>query len=796
MIARMMRVAVLMVFAAGLAQAAGETIREIQVKALDGFSADDGDVRAVIRAKVGDTFLQANISKDVAALVATKRFSKADVAIEPLADGLRVIYTVIRRPVVFGDVEITGVDYFSRSKVDDWLELPQNAPVDEQILVDRCNKVRGEYLKRYFPKTEVTATMRPVEDAKQRKGQVRVHVSVVEGPRLKPDEYTFDGNKNIPDKELRATFGEYPWWNPRGWFTTAPYSEDQLVKARQQAADAYRNAGYLDVKIGDARFVPLPDNPKRATVLFPVAEGVRYTVASLAITGVKTFPESAVRAAIKNLKPGNIASRKEIDAAAKAVREYYTSRGYIDTTVSVSIKADNADAAKVSIGFDVQEGTLVKVRNIKIRGNTRTQDKVVRREIQLNPGDVMDGVKIDQNENRIKNLGLFNKDTVRHSIPANPDAPETRDLVFDVEEARTGSFMVGGGFSSVDKLVGYVQVQQGNFDILNWPNFTGAGQKARASMEIGSNHQSYELGWTEPWFMDKPVALSVDLFYREREYNEYTQANLGGDVGIKYPIKIAGVPFGAFGLRYTIEEITLRDQLTNQLYMAKSPYQPYKFTGEPDSAFNSELQASWEYDTRDQVFVPHRGTDINLFSAVSGVVLGGDNDLFHLGGSAKHWFNPWMDHVLSVNGRVETVSAYGGPSYDGEKVPIYDRLFLGGGQTVRGIDYRNIGPKAVDNPADPTEEHPIGGDTLGLVSAEYSIPIFEAVRIATFTDLGNVTPDDYDFANLFKDYCWTYGIGLRIDIPGFPIRFDYAIPIKKDSPLTRKQPFSFWIGFE
>ena len=793
MIARTMRVAMLVVLAAGLAQAAGELIRDIQVKSLDGFSADDGDVRAVTRAKLGDVSLQANLSKDVAALIATKRFSKADVSVEPLGDGVRVIYTVTRRPVVFGELELTGVDYFSNSKVEDWLELTEGVPVDEQILQDRCNKVRGEYLKRYFPKTEVTATLSPAESAK-RKGLVRVHVTVVEGPRLKPDEYVFEGNTNLESKALCATFGEYAWWNPRGWFTTAPYNEDQLAKARQQAAEAYQNQGYLDVKISDARFVPLPDDPKRAKVLFTVEEGGRYTVADVAVTGVKIFPVAAVSNTIAALHTGDIASRKEINAAAKSVKEYYTSRGYIDTAVNVSIKNKKVtEPTRASIVFDVQEGTLVRVRKIEIRGNTRTQDKVARREIQLNPGDIMDGVKIEQNENRIKNLGIFNKDTVRHTIPNPPPGPnESRDLIFDLEETRTGSFMIGGGFSSVDKLVGYIQLQQGNFDILNYPTFTGAGQKARASMEIGSNHQSYELGWTEPWFMDKPVALTVDLYYRERQYDEYKQRNLGGDVGIKYPIKIAGVPFGAFGLRYTLEQINLSDLYTNQLYIAGStPPKPYKFTDEPNSALNSALEANWEYDTRDQIFVPKRGTDATLFSGVSGAMLGGDNDIVHSGASYKRWLNPWWDHVLRLSARTETVS-----SYSDQEIPIFDRLFLGGGQTIRGVAYRDVGPKAVDNVTTPTEQHPIGGATLGMVSAEYSIPIFEAVRIATFSDAGNLNQNNYDFSDLWKNYCWTYGIGLRIDIPGFPIRFDYAMPIKKDSTLTRDNHFIFWIGFE
>ncbi|MEI8243914.1 MAG: outer membrane protein assembly factor BamA [bacterium] len=793
MFTRMMRCATLAVLMAGLAQAAGEIIREVQVRSLDGFSADDGDVRAIIRAKVGDPFLQANLSRDVTGLLQTKRFSRANTAIEPLDNGVRVIYTVERRPVVFGNLEITGADYFSRSKIEDWMSLPAGAPVDEAILVTQCNKVRAEYLKRYFPKTEVTATMKPAESATRRKGLVRVQVRVVEGPRLKPDAYVFEGNKSISGKELRATFGEYAWWNPRGWFSSPPYSEDQLEKARQQAENTYRNTGYLDVKVSDARFVPLPDNPKRVTLLFTVEEGARYTIAEVILAGVKLFPEATVRGTITTLKPGIIASRQEIDAAARAVRDYYTTRGYIDTLVGVSTKAnDAAKPDRATIVLDVQEGTLVRVRKIEIRGNTRTQDKVVRREIQLNPGDIMDGVKIEQNENRIKNLGIFDKERVRHTIPNPPPGPnESRDLIFEVEETRTGSFMIGGGFSTVDKLVGYVQLQQGNFDILNWDDFTGAGQKARASLEIGSSHQSYELGWIEPWFLDKPMSLSADLYYRTRQYDEYTQESLGANVGIKYPIKIAGKAFGAFGLRYTLEQISLSGLPKDQFYHAEAPYKPYKFTDEEDSAVNSAVEATWEYDTRDQVFVPTRGTEASLFAEASGSVFGGDSDVFRLGGAYKHWFNPWWRHVLSVRSRIETISAYGT-----ESVPIYERLFLGGGRTIRGVRYRDAGPKVVDDPLDPTEQHPIGGATMATVSGEYSIPVFEAVRIATFVDAGSLSAREYEFQNLAKDYCVTYGMGLRIDIPGFPIRIDYAVPLRMDDPLTRTENFVFWIGFE
>lgn len=359
------------------AAAPARVIREVKVQALDAFSGDTGDVLAMVNAKVGDTIDQARLNKDVRTLEDTQRFSLVNVNVEPMADGVRVVYVVNRRYHFVGPVELVGVDYFSRSKVEDWLDLKDGAPLDEQVLTVQCNKVRDEYLKRYFPKTDVSAVLEPTAPAS---GQARVRVTVVEGPRIKPGAYLFRGNQALPAKELRATFGERPWYDPRGWFSTNPYSDQQLEDARQHALDAYLDAGYLDARVSSPRFEPT--DPKHANVVFDVEEGSRYTIAGVQITGVKLFPEKDVLAAATALlKPGDVAGRKAVQDGAKAVRDYYGSRGYIDTVARPNSVPSVTDPTRVTIRLDVREGVLVSVRNVIIRGNTRTKDKVIRREI-------------------------------------------------------------------------------------------------------------------------------------------------------------------------------------------------------------------------------------------------------------------------------------------------------------------------------------------------------------------------------------------------------------------------------
>jgi outer membrane protein insertion porin family len=782
--------AAVVMFAAGWVMGA-ETVKDVKVRVLDQFGTDATDVLSFCSVTPGSELSQEALSKDVRALLDTGRFAYAGAEIEKMDVGVRVVFVVKRRYRFQEPLAIKGADYLSESKIRKLSELKSGDFIDEPILSSKAGKIRDEYVKKFFPNVKIGAEIQPIEGSA---GSANVIFTITEGERAKVHKYRFTGNTSIPDEELRATFGQRPWYDPRGWFTDTPVSAQDLEDARQQAEEVYKNAGFLDAKVATPSMEKIGN--EKVDVVFAVTEGDVYHVDSTAIRGVKLFPEQEVKAsAAERLKVDGVAGRKTIDDAAKDVRDYYGSRGYVDTAVRPVIEAVPGKPGRMAVTFDVREGELVYIRNIVIRGNNKTKDKVIRREVMVSPGEIMNEVRIEKSENRLKNLGYFAN--VRH-YTEQANQPGTRDLIYDVEEQRTGNFMVGAGFSTVDSLVGFMELTQSNFDILNWPNFTGGGQKARLGLEAGSRRQTAEVSLTEPWFMDRPLALTVEAYRRMRWFDQYDEVRTGASAGLSYPVKV-----GRVGARYTLEMVGMEDVDNGEWYLDPEGSQnstPDNWTGEANKFFkyqedeygdaiNSVIRLYWAHDTRDQPFVPTKGYQTTVFGEVfEGNV--GDNELYKMGANYRHWFRmPWYKHVLSLRGRVETVDAYGN---DGE-VPIYEKLFIGGPRTIRGVEYRDVGPKLYRG--DGGNGHaPLGGQSLGLVSAEYSIPVFKAVRLASFIDAGSLSADSFD--PQMSDVCVAAGVGVRIDIPGFPIRFDFAKPVVSDDDYTNDEFFSFAIGFE
>ena len=772
------------VFAAGWVSGAENTVKEVKVRAIDQFGTDATDVLSFCSVKAGSEVSQEALSKDVRALLDTKRFGYAGVELDKVADGVNVVYVVKRRYRFQGPLAIKGSDYLSESKIRKLSELKSGDYIDDPILSVKAGKIRDEYVKKFFPNVKIAAEIQPIEGSV---GSAGVTFTIQEGERAKVHQYRFKGNPSIPEEDLRSSFGQRPWYDPRGWFSDTPVSTQDLEDARQQAEEVYQNRGYLDAKVN----APVMNKigKEKVDVVFQVTEGDVYTVESTAIRGVKLFPEAEVLACSR-LKSNMTAGQKDIDSAAKDVRDYYGSRGYVDTQVRPIKETVEGKPGRMKITFEVREGELAYIRNIVIRGNNTTKDKVIRREVMVNPGEIMNEVRIEKSENRLKNLGYFSN--VRH-YSEQATEPGKRDLVYEVEEQRTGNFMVGAGYSSVDSLVGFMEITQSNFDILNWPNFTGGGQKARLGLEAGSRVQTAEVSWTEPWFMDRPLALTVEAYRRMRWYDQYDDIRTGGSVGLSYP-----VPVGRVGVRYSLELVQM-SSVDSGLWFTNpdgtGDTTPDTYTGTANQYFkyqddtygdaiNSVVRLYWAHDTRDQAFVPTKGYQTTVFGELYDNVVG-DNDLYKMGANYRHWYTmPWYKHVLSLRGRLETVDAYSG------EVPIYEKLFLGGPRTIRGVEYRDIGSKVFSSSGDHA---PIGGQTLALATAEYTIPVFKAVRIATFTDIGSLGEDAFSPGTSF---CASVGLGLRIDIPGFPIRFDVAKPVVTDDSYTKDQFFSFAIGFE
>ena len=394
---------------------------------------------------------------------------------------------------------------------------------------------------------------------------------------------------------------------------------------------------------------------------------------------------------------------------------------------------------------------------------------MIRREVLVTPGSVFNTVRVDTSKKRLENLGYFSK---VETYPEDTGVAGRKDLTVQVEEKRTGSLSFGGGFSTVDQLVGFAELTQGNFDIMNWPGFTGAGQKFRLRVQVGNLRKDIILGLTEPWLFDRPLSLSGQAFYNEANYlsSEYDQRDYGFATELRKPI----TPFIYVSLGYRLEEL--------EIYNV-SPSASEAIMEEEGSKVKSEVITSLVLDRRDNPLLSHTGQRVTVTPYVAGGFLGGDVQIYGWDVEASQYFHFWWDNILLINAEAATVDTWG----NGDHVPIFDRLFLGGSNNLRGFNFRDVGPKDVDH-------EPLGGQSMARATVEYTFPIIEKARGAVFYDTGFVNADPYDFSlgnqfiprksakktpieyyNLASDV----GIGIRLDLPIGPLRLDYAFPVER-----------------
>lgn len=721
---------------------------------------DESSVRAFISVQPGDTYNPNTVNRDVRALQQTERFTRVSAGLDVLADGqVDVVYSILSKPRM-RSLTVEGAEYSSNRRVRDLLDLKIGDRVDDNTLAVHAQKVYEHYRNRYFPNPRLTWRMDVDEDT----GRADVHVRVQEGKRAGVWSISFDGNDQIGSRELRRAMRQRAW-RPWAWITKRNRFDTHLLEADLDALRrVYMDRGHLDVHIGEP--VIVHGRGKRVRIRIPVEEGPVYRIASVTLEGITLFPRDEVGRAVR-VEPGDVASMSAIELSRNNLREFYGSRGYIRTVARYRLDPDFEEAV-VDLEYEVEEGELSYIRDVRIRGNTRTKDKVIRRELAILPGEIFDEVRVRRSETRLQNMGYFSM--VRSSASPTPE-DDVYDLTFDVEEGKTGQLVAGVGFSSIDRVVGFAEIAQNNFDLFGWPYFTGGGQKVQLRTQIGSKRTDVDFSFVEPWFLDRQLAFDLNLFRREAHFlsREYQQRNFGGSVGLARPVG----RYSRLRLSYGLEEIQIRSVKDTASDIIKD---------EAGRRTKSSVSLTLTRDTRDQFFVPTRGNRTVLSATLAGGVLGGNTDLYALEARSSQFVPLWFGHVFSLRGAVEVVERYG----DSDRVPIFDRLFMGGPRNVRGFRFRDVGPK------DEFGE-PIGGKTSAFASAEYTVPVIQNIRLAAFYDVGMVWSDAYEMS--LDDVNSAYGIGIRFDIPGFPLRFDYAWPLETDEWNDRKSGrFSFMIG--
>ena len=781
---------------------------DVKFKALDGFGGDTGSIASRCQTKKGQEYDPATLTRDVSALKDSSEFEDISADAQRVNDGVEITFFVKRKMRYSAPATVKGANAFSASKVLKEAELKVGYLYGEADLAEAADRIRTAYQKKHYYDVKVS----PIVEMLPEGDGATVTFIIDEGDQQKIGSYVFAGAAGVSEDELLEAINVLPWWNPLGWFSDKPVTPEQQVQCVPKIEEVFRNRGYLDVKVSGPERVRREDGS--VDVRFDIAEGACYTIGETKLVGLTQYPEEAVRAKSDLPEAGAVAGAKVLADAARRIEVAVGSgdSGLADTHVTVKHIPSDSDPAVANIVFDITEGVPVVINEVKIRGNDYTKDKVIRREITLGPGDRMLEDRAEQSKRRLENLDYFSR--VRYELlptdrGKDENGAEWRDLVYEVEEKNTGNFMVGIGAGSVDSVYAYAEVQQSNFDLFA-PNkfFRGGGQKGRLFVQAGPRIQSYEASVTEPHFLDRFLELTVEAYRRNRWYDDYDVIRSGGGAMLSYPAKVWNpksfwdpeadryVSFGKFGVRLGGEFIQM-DDVENDFYEYKGVTK--QWLKEEDRKYGDAAEAVvrlfWSRDDRDNFRVATRGSRSQVYLDVGA----GDNEYYKIGINHRHYFSPWKDlvsgdswlkeHVFMVGLRAETIDGFGSNDY----VPIYNRLFLGGPKSIRGIEYRYVSPY-IRKANSRSDYIPWGGQTLFCMNFEYTVPIVKMVRLAVFSDLGSVGEDEFDF-DFSDNFAWTVGLGVRLDIPMFPIRLDFATPIEKPDHCE-EEVFSFSVGYD
>jgi outer membrane protein insertion porin family len=797
------------------AQPSGPKISRVDVKFIGPASVSEQLVRSNIRLKAGDTYFPAATVDDTRALYATGQFLNIRTALDPATNGEVILtYAVQVRPRLT-DIRIEGNQKLKDSKIKKKITSKVGEPIDERKLFEDCQEIKKLYEKYGRAGSQAKYVLSIDENA----GRGSVTFEITEAAKIKIEEVEFFGAAAFPPKTLRKQLETRRHWM-FSWLTgRGKFKEDEFENDRDKLAEFYHGHGYLDFEIKNVRF----EYPKTNTLVirFYLYEGRQYKVGTVTFTGNKLFSPEELRRGLKTvhefqrskaklgphnlpMDSGDIFTPDGLRKDTELIEDFYGSKGYIDVQSGPTLRAlyvPNVETGTMDLEFLIKEGQKTFVEKINIRGNEKTKDKVIRRELAIAPGEVFDMVRVKISQQRLQGLQYFEKVDLRPE-PTDPPIAGRKDLIVSVQEQNTGNLMVGAGFSSVDALVGYVEVTQGNADLFHPPNFTGAGQKIRLFLQLGTERQDYELTFVEPWFLDRKLALSVSIYRHQLNFESPNDIYDETRTGVRLSLRRAlWSDFLEGTILYTVEDVGIdlqggyHDQRYNPYPVIENRNVPNAILDQRGDHWYQRFGAILAYDTRNNTRLPNHGQRTAFEPELSV----GDTTYYKLE-LRTAWYFPGLftGHVLELGGRTGVAD-----SLSGGDVPFYDRYYLGGLYSLRGFKFRNVSPREPYDPTAPgVPEEPIGGDTYWFASAEYSVPIFPisekengpGVRFAVFYDVGAVYEKAYSTSGNNFDDDW--GVGLHINIPKLgPLRLEYGIPIHNDDYNGDSGRFQFGVGW-
>jgi len=722
-----------------------------------------------VQTRAGANFDEKILNDDIKRLYATGFFTDVVSSTSPSADGkVDIVIKVSSKPRI-SSITYEGNRKFKAEKLAEKVTLTTDLPLSDEKLKTSAANLRRFYFDEGYTDAQVNPS---VEDAGD--GSVRVIFKIDERLRYKINDVTFVNNTVYSGWTLRHSIA-----NQHSYLSWALdiglLNREELERDKIRLRELYWEKGYLDFKVTDTSVTADPGDPEYVNITFTLDEGKPYTVKKIGVAGNQNVSSEELTALL-SLKAGatfdSRLERKDLDA----ITARFYALGYCDVACK-AVRLPDYETHEVDIEYTITEGLAYTVRDVRIAGNVITKDKVIRRELAIAPGDPVDKNRIEASKSRLLGMGYFEK---VEAVSVASGEPEKKDIDFTVKEKETWKLNLGGAYSDTDSLGGMIELSQPNFDLTDPSNyFTGGGQRLRALAYLGLKRYNFELGFTEPWLFDYPLRLDVNAYVRNISYDKWDEQRIGGNIGLTKKIFD---DFTSLSLNQTFEHVRVHNMDKDLSQM---------FQDEEGSDWVSTMGLNLNRDTRDSLMDPTSGYELNALGALTSQIFGASHNYYRLEMKGSYYYSflekALVLHLGAKAGSIHKIGSNGGGS-DG-RVPIYERYFLGGGDTIRGFPYRGVSPVDDNNDC-------YGGQSMLLLTAEMTHPIYEFIRGAIFVD-GMGAWDNSNFGSFGKMNMGA-GYGLRIKVPyvNAPVKLDLAYPIVNNQDgCANRLRFHFNMGF-
>jgi outer membrane protein insertion porin family len=727
-------------------------------------------IKRALRNKEGRAFDPARTGDDLKALWALNYFSDIQLLVQRLPKGIAYVVRVVERPAV-REVRMTGYEELSKDDFKDTIDIRPYSILDIAAVRRNQKKILDKYTEKGHFLAEVNYELQPVGDT----GEVDIVYVIREHAKVQVKEINFLGVSRVPVGELKDAMltkegGFLSFFDGSG-----VYREEMFQRDLQVVQSAYYDRGFINVKV-DKPNVTLSPDKRYIYISLKIEEGEQYSIGKLDFSGDLLITKEEMTTRMTS-RVGEIFNRSLLARDIQAITDVYYDQGYAYANVT-PVTAVNAEVKTIDLTFDIQKGEQVTIERIDVVGNTKTRDKVIRRQLRVYEGDLFSGSGMRKSKDKVTQLGFFETVEVSHK----PGSDNTHVVVqVEVKEKSTGTFQVGLGFSNVESFIFTAQIAQNNF--LGW------GQSVSASAQLSGLRSFVQLSFYDPYFLDTNFIFSADFYRTQQDYFGFVRDATGGSVNVGY---------------YLLDDLSVNVGYTRE-YVTVQPGRDFDaeipLSNQFRNGVTSAVKVSASWDRRNNRLFPSSG--FLQFASVefAPAFLGGTFLFNRYTAYSRFYFPLPLGIVLKTNAQIGYIQQLD-PTLP---LPISEMYYLGGINTVRGYLLRSITPTILvpssTRPDAGVQTFGVGGNKQFIFNLEIEFPIFEKVGIrgVIFYDAGNAFSPAHNFFqepnfNVPLGLFHSVGFGFRWFSPIGPLRFEWGVPLNRRSPADQPLLFEFTIG--